>query len=157
MRSVVILAGTITIIGIVYMAAKSGALNTRKCPEFTQGRLQVGRQVFSIGYARTSEEKARGLGNCPQVPPDSGLYFPFEQSAPRTFWMKNMLTSIDIIWIQDDTVIGIEKSVPPPDSSTPDHELPRYHSPAPADAVLEITAGASDQLGLKVGDSVKPL
>ncbi len=63
-----------------------------------------------------------------------------------------MQISIDLLWIRNGIVIGMERSLPPADNTV--QALPTWKSPAPVDAVLEIAAGAAEKLSLQVGDFV---
>ncbi len=62
--------------------------------------------------------------------------------------MRKMNFPIDIVWLKDGLVIGIEKDVVPDDSNP---EKP-YYSPGPVNAVLELPAGWSAKNNLKIGD-----
>ena len=69
--------------------------------------------------------------------------------------MKGMLINIDIIWIKDNKVVGIDHNVPAPKANTPDAELPSYPTPVSnPQAVLEIAAGQAKAQGISIGDSV---
>ena len=81
------------------------------------------------------------------------MLFLFGSVAPRRFWMKDMLIPIDIIWINENEVVGFAKNVEPePEVQT--GELNIYESPIPVDTVLEVPAGTVEERGIKVGDSV---
>jgi uncharacterized membrane protein (UPF0127 family) len=122
------------------------------CPHLSQKQLRVGDKIYAVGVARTAAEQVRGLGGCTYLAPLSGLYFPFAPGSNVTFWMKDMLMPIDIIWIAQGRVIGLEGSVPPP--SPGQAELPRYVPPGPVDAVLEIGAGQAAAQGIAIGTPV---
>ena len=73
-----------------------------------------------------------------------------EPFRERTFWMKEMLIAIDIVWIGGDgRVLGVEESVLPP--SEIQGELPFYRSPGPVRAVLEVPAFRARSLGIEAG------
>lgn len=110
-------------------------------------------QVF-VEEARTSDEQTRGLAGVYELDWDHGMLFVFPTQEQRTFWMKGMLIPIDIIWLQGNVIVGIEHSVPIPDSEASDSELPLYPSPAPADFVLEVAAGLAERVDLAEGDTV---
>jgi len=54
---------------------------------------------------------------------------------------------IDIIWITEGKIVGLEKNVSPQFSGT-------LCSPQPVNFVLEVPGGFSDRHGIKVGDAV---
>ncbi len=110
---------------------------------------------ISVSLAKSQEEREKGLSGVSSLGTNSGMLFVFEdsQKAP-TFWMKDTLIPLDIIWIKDDQIIRIDKNVPVPDKNTPDNKLPTYSAGSPVDYVLEVNAGFSDTNSIKVGDKV---
>ncbi|MDA1169487.1 MAG: DUF192 domain-containing protein [bacterium] len=122
--------------------------HNKPCAAFSEATLQTPPQTINLALANTPEKQSKGLGGCKYVPENSGMYFSFEQSNTHTFWMKDMLIPIDIIWIQGSSVVGIEKNVPNLPLDTPDEELPKYTSPVPVDAVLEVGAGMAEEYGI---------
>ena len=111
--------------------------------------------TFTVTVAKTPQQQIDGLSGWTHLDKDEGMYFPLH-GRRGSFWMKDMLFSIDIIWIKDDTVAGIEHRVPFPDVNDSDADLPSYSSPVDEpQAVLEIASGRAEELGIEVGDSVK--
>ncbi|MDO8442947.1 MAG: DUF192 domain-containing protein [bacterium] len=139
--------------------------------------VKVGENVFRAEVAETMAQKAKGLSFRDSLDKDSAMYFDFGKEGNQVFWMMGMRFPIDIIWIKNNVVVGIEKNVPAPEKGTPENALKRYYSPEPVDPVrsrpaegsatatsgrpasngvdkvLEINAGLSDELGIKVGDN----
>ncbi|WP_339700458.1 DUF192 domain-containing protein [uncultured Marixanthomonas sp.] len=78
-----------------------------------------------------------------------GMLFVFEDSRPRSFYMKNTEFSIDIIYINSDKeVVSMQKNAKPYDStSLPSEGVSQY--------VLEVNAGLSDTWALEKGDVVE--
>ena len=83
------------------------------------------------------------------------MLFPFEKPGYYSFWMKNMKFPIDIIFIKSGKIVTIHKDVMPPKNLT--DALPIYNPKEPADTVLEINAGLSEDYKFKEGDEVKLL
>jgi len=106
--------------------------------------------VFSIEVANTPTKRELGLGERDSLPADHGMYFPFEIAQKWVFWMKGMRFPIDIVWIRDGKVVDIHRSVPPPKVLP----LETYSPIEPADAVLELNAGVTADIGLEPGDEV---
>ncbi len=117
----------------------------------TSSTVIVGTETFDVEKAITSDEKTRGLSNRPSLAKNSGLLFIFEPAQEQSFWMREMKFNIDIVWIADDTVVGIERNVPMPLPNTKLSELPLYQPPTAVDYVLEVNAGAADEI--KIGDT----
>jgi uncharacterized membrane protein (UPF0127 family) len=124
------------------------------CPDFQQAQLFIRDYPVSVGYARTPAEQVRGLSGCPHLPAGVGLLFPYDPPQQVVFWMKDMIIPIDIIWIADGHVVGVEHSVPPPAAGTPEEELARYATPQPISAVLEVAAGTAAEQGIGPGTLV---
>ena len=103
---------------------------------------------FSVEIAANYNTREQGLMCRPTLADDQGMLFEFQDVDQRTFWMKDTLIGLDIIYIgADGRIVSIQKNAKPLDR-TP---LPSF---GPATGVLEINAGLSDKLGLKPGDKV---
>jgi uncharacterized membrane protein (UPF0127 family) len=112
-----------------------------------------GEELATITYetAITDEEKREGLMFREELRENHGMLFVYEQEAPRSFWMKNTLIPLDIIFLDSNKeIINIEKAYPEPD--TADSELRRYSSDAPAQYVIEVNQNFTDRKGIKSGD-----
>lgn len=111
--------------------------------------ISIGGEVVTVSLALTQEERARGLSGRSGLAEDEGMLFVFPKDGQYSFWMKDMLFPIDILWISRDGVIThVEKSLSP---STYPHT---YTSESSSRFVLELPAGFTDAHGISVGDSV---
>lgn len=117
-----------------------------------QTTVAVRNTTFIVDVAITAKEKEIGLGYRESLAADHGMLFVYDHKEVFPFWMKNMHFPIDIIWIDDRTIVDITKNIPI--SGKPLSELPIYHPTAPADKVLEINAGLTDRYGISVGDKI---
>ena len=104
---------------------------------------------FQVEMALTPEQQRVGLMFRPAMPIDSGMLFVFPRSRVASFWMRNTLISLDMLFIDaDGTVVNIaERTETRSDRS--------YRSAAPVRAVLEINGGLSSLLGIAPGDRVE--
>jgi uncharacterized membrane protein (UPF0127 family) len=103
---------------------------------------------FTVEVARTEAEQARGLMHRESLAPDAGMIFPFSQPRPASFWMKNTLIPLDMIFIRaDGTIARIAANTVP-------HSLEPVGVSEPVAAVLEIAGGRAAQLGIREGDRV---
>lgn len=117
--------------------------------------ITVGDSSLKVTLANDEEERKMGLSGKSTLPEGEGMLFVFDkQDFFPSFWMKDMLISIDIIWINDGKVTKIDKNLAPPSKDTPDSELNLYYPAKPIDYVLEVNAGFSDKNNIKAGDSV---
>ena len=111
-------------------------------------RSDTGTHDFTVEVARTPEEQARGLMFRESLAPDAGMLFPFPRPRPASFWMKNTLIPLDMIFIRaDGTIARIAVNTTP-------HSLAPVGVGEPVAAVLEIAGGRSVELGIGEGDRV---
>ncbi len=69
---------------------------------------------ISLLVADTEESRIRGLSGISSMKEDTALLFVFDRPGYYGIWMKDMLFSIDIIWLNENfEVIHIEKNVSP--------------------------------------------
>ena len=80
--------------------------------------------------------------------PDAGMLFPFDPPRPASFWMRNTLIPLDMIFIRPDGSIARIAANTVPMSETP------VAVAEPMTAVLEIGGGRAAQLGIREGDRV---
>src|SRR3989338_8472105 len=109
-----------------------------------------GRRV-SVYVADEPSEITAGLTVLNDLDYDKGMLFVYPDYDTRVFWMKGMRFTIDIIWIRDNRVVGIEQNVPIP-TTTDNKLILRYDSPNNINYVLEVSAGWSR--GILIGDEV---
>jgi uncharacterized membrane protein (UPF0127 family) len=104
---------------------------------------------FTIEIARTPDEMERGLMFRDRLPPDHGMLFLYEDDRRVSFWMKNTLIPLDIIFIRPDGTIARIAANTTPMSLEPIPSL------EPVSAVLEIAGGRAAELGISEGDRVE--
>ncbi len=146
--------GTTYVILIILVLCLLFFFRPQPCSDFREAKIQTPKTTLSLALAETPEEQSKGLSGCTYIPKNSGMYFSFESSRPATFWMKDMVIPIDIIWIKNGEVVGIEKNVLHEPLNTPDSALKTYSSPGDIDAVLEIEAGKAEDYGIQKGSNV---
>jgi uncharacterized protein len=107
-----------------------------------------GSASFTVEVAQTPEQQSQGLMYRQSLAPDRGMIFPRDPPGDASFWMKNTLIPLDLIFIRSDGTIAriAEKAVP--------MSLDPIPSLEPIGAVLEIAGGRSAELGIKPGDKV---
>lgn len=114
---------------------------------------EIGNTTVRAKIAKTPEERRAGLSGVANLRDGEGMVFFFNDASHETFWMKDMIIPIDIIWIRGGVVVGVEENVREPLPGTPDVLLPRYTSPVPIDTVLEVPAGFAKRAGIEVGSA----
>jgi uncharacterized protein len=107
-----------------------------------------GRHVFHVEIAATPEQMAQGLMYRKSLAPDAGMLFDYGSPQPASFWMKNTLIPLDMIFIAPDgRILNIhERAVP--------GSLDPIPSAGPVRGVLEVNGGTASRLGIKPGDRV---
>jgi hypothetical protein len=99
--------------------------------------------------AATREQQEQGLMLRDHVEESEGMLFTYVQPQRVSFWMKNTLIPLDMLFIgPDSAIIKIVKNATPKDET-----------PIPSDgfvlSVLELKGGEADRMGLAVGDKLK--
>jgi uncharacterized membrane protein (UPF0127 family) len=105
--------------------------------------------AFVVEVARSKEEQATGLMHRQSLAPDRGMLFLYEPPEPASFWMKNTLIPLDMIFIRPDGTIARIAANTTPLSLDP------VPSMEPVSAVLEIAGGRAAELGIEAGDRVR--
>ena len=104
---------------------------------------------FAVEVARTVEEQARGLMFRESLGANQGMIFPFDPPREASFWMKETLIPLDIIFIRADGTIALIAA------NTVPHSLAPVSSGEPVAAVLELRGGRAGELGIREGDRVE--
>jgi hypothetical protein len=141
----------IIIVGLRFTQSNLGSSRVslfRKSPTIT-----INNQVFKVATATTSKDQQIGLSETKSLPQDQGMIFLFKSPGFYSFWMKNMKFPIDIIYIDNNTIITIVNSAPIP--KNPSDNLTIYTPSKLSDKVLEINAGLSKKYNFKNGDKIK--
>ncbi len=116
-----------------------------------QQKICINSECFNVEIAKTFLEKANGLMNRTHLGNDAGMLFIFSSEAKHSFWMKNTLIPLDIIWIsKDKKIVHIEHNVQPCESFF----CPSYTPKEKALYVLEINGNLSQEYNFKEGDDV---
>ena len=102
----------------------------------------------SVDLAANDMTRERGLSGRKKLAENEGMLFLFDRSDRYAFWMKDMLFSIDILWIQDGVLADMTTDVPIP---VPDQSLPIFFPHTPINRVLEVPAGFAKAHGLRTG------
>jgi uncharacterized membrane protein (UPF0127 family) len=104
--------------------------------------------TFRVEVARTEPEREKGLMYREHLAPDAGMIFLFERPSALTFWMKNTLIPLDMIFIgADRSIVGIVAEAEP-------LTLTPRGVDEPSQYVLEIGGGLAARLGIRAGQHV---
>jgi len=121
--------------------------------QFKRSSLVVvsgGRETrFDVDLATNDAERSRGLMFRKELGALEGMLFDFYQEMPVSFWMKNTLIPLDMVFIAGDgTVKHVHANAVPLSTDA----VPSLY---PVRAVLEINGGSAALLGIKPGDKIK--
>ncbi|MFS0735529.1 DUF192 domain-containing protein [Sphingomonas sp. 1P06PA] len=104
---------------------------------------------FRVEVARSNEEQMLGLMFRTALAPRTGMIFPMDPPRPASFWMRNTLIPLDMIFVRADGTIALiaENTVP--------LSLDPVESGEPVAAVFEIAGGQARAQGIAAGDRIR--
>jgi uncharacterized membrane protein (UPF0127 family) len=97
---------------------------------------QLEEKNLKVKVVTKSQSIEKGLGGIAEFTEADGMLFVFPNKIRPTFWMKEMQFAIDLYWLRDGQIIGVEKNMLPPAPEATD--LAKYYSPGEVNMVLEI-------------------
>ncbi len=102
---------------------------------------------FKVQIADTDEKRRKGLMFVEKLPEDEGMLFTYNQEWIYSFWMKNTLIPLDIIWFNKDKKIVDIQTMQPCETD----ECPSYTPKWKAQYVLEVNAGLMQKYRIQTG------
>lgn len=111
-------------------------------------RTGAARHRFDVEIALTAQDQAKGLMFRTALAPDAGMVFPMSPPRTASFWMKDTLIPLDMLFIGTDGRIVFIRENATPYSREP------VSAGVPVAAVLELQGGRAKALGLGEGDQV---
>jgi uncharacterized membrane protein (UPF0127 family) len=104
---------------------------------------------FEVEVVATPETRAQGLMFRSSLAANAGMLFLYPGEQPVSFWMKNTLIPLDMLFLKaDGSIAHIAHNAVPHDETPIDSE-------AAVKAVLEVKGGTATALGIKEGDRVE--
>lgn len=150
----------LTVIGVSFYLYKSNFqisnlpfLPESPVPVYKQ--LRINNTILKVEIADTQAKRNRGLGGRETLASDEGMLFIFSKPDKHSFWMKGLNFPLDFVWIRGESIIDILQNVQPPTPGQADSSLPIYQSREEVDKVLEVPAGTTARLNIKIGYTVK--
>ena len=133
--------------------AAAGARAQSPDVQFKRSSLTIvsgGRDLkFEVDLATNDAERSQGLMFRKELGAFEGMLFDFHQEMPVSFWMKNTLIPLDMVFIAaDGTVKHVHANAVPLSTEA----IPSRY---PVRGVLEINGGSAALLGIKPGDKVR--
>lgn len=112
-------------------------------------RGDFGQARFSVEVADTEAERAQGLMNRSHMPSSAGMLFIYETTRSASFWMRNTLIPLDMLFADEHGVIQHIHS-----NAIPLDETPVFGGDA-VRYVLEINGGLAEAMGISVGSQMR--
>lgn len=104
---------------------------------------------FEVEVVATPETRAQGLMFREKLAANAGMLFLYPGEQPVSFWMKNTLIPLDMLWIDvNKNIVQIKHDVPPCKID----DCPSYPPGVQSRYVLELAAGEAKKHNLKIGD-----
>ncbi len=101
--------------------------------------------------AETPVQISQGLMFREYLGEEEGMLFVFEKEAIYSFWMKNTLIPLDIIWLsKSKKIVHIEHAIP-----CTTKKCRSYMPKATAMYAIEVNSGFAEKNGAKIGDTVE--
>ncbi len=101
---------------------------------------------FEVELALNDRMQAQGLMFRRQMAANHGMLFIYDRENVVNMWMKNTLLPLDMLFVKrSGVVVKIARRTEPFSEKIISSEIPVF-------AVLELNAGVSDELSIKVGD-----
>jgi uncharacterized membrane protein (UPF0127 family) len=135
-------------------AVAQGPNPTGPQPELPKERLVITTRdgiphEFNVEMATTSDQQTVGLMFRPSVPAEGGMLFDWGIPHDSQMWMRNTIAPLDMVFINPDgTIRSIAENTVP-------QSLAVIDSRGPVRATLELAAGTTARLNIRVGDKVQ--
>ncbi len=111
--------------------------------ESASGPIRVGLEVVA-----SPAKIQRGLMHRRHLPPKRGMLFVFASERVRSFWMKNTLIPLDMLFVKEDmTIAGIERDTVPLSLDSRSIGIPTRY-------VIEVNGGFTAKHGIEAGSRV---
>jgi uncharacterized membrane protein (UPF0127 family) len=122
-------------------------------PNAQTGSLTIetpaGERRYAVEVADAHFETQRGLMCRTEMRPDWGMVFLLDETRIQSFWMKNTLIPLDMVFLTEDwTIAGVVSDVPP-------RTLEPRGVHTPSRYVLELVAGEARRAGLAAGQRAR--
>lgn len=124
-------------------------LHAACAPGVVDIRGDFGQARFSVELADTGAERARGLMFRDSLPRSAGMLFVYETPQQASFWMKNTLIPLDMIFADASGRVTRVHSNATPQDLTP------IDGGEGVAAVLEINGGLAQKLGIGPGAELR--
>ena len=110
--------------------------------------LVINNNLFNVKTVMTRKDIERGMMGKKFNKDFNGMLFLMDDKE-HSFWMKDCITSLDIIFIKDNVISNIHHNCPPCKTKDCDNYC------GYGDTILEVDGNTCKKLGIKIGDTIK--
>ena len=111
--------------------------------------LTINKNKFKVKTVISSKDTSEGMMNKQFDNTFNGMLFIMSEGY-HSFWMKNCIINLDIIFIEEGIISKIHHNC------TPCKTKECKHYTGEGDMILEVLGGTCKKLGIKVGDEIIP-
>ena len=125
-------------------------------------KITIGEETFKLEVSADDASRARGLMHRTEIADDGGMIFIYSNVMHRSYWMKNCLVDMDLIFLSGrGVIVAVHEMKPDPPQGDDESELAyerrlcRYPSRRSAQFAMEFKAGTIKRLKLHVADRIE--
>lgn len=107
-----------------------------------------GEYRFEVEIVDTDAARSKGLMYRTELAPNAGMLFDFKEVRPVSFWMRNTLIPLDMVFVAENgVVVNVHANAKP-------HDPTPIPSAAPVRFVFEIAGGRAKEIDLVAGSQL---
>ena len=125
-------------------------------------QIVIAEETFKLEVAADVKTRAKGLMGREKIDEHGGMIFIYKRAQPQSFWMKNCLIDIDIVYLDSrGRIVSMHKMkkerLRGENETAFDYErrLKRYPSGRSSQYIIELKPGSIDRLKLKPGQTIE--
>lgn len=113
--------------------------------------IRLGDEAFELDVVDDQQSREKGLMGRESLGENEGMIFDFPKGSRPAIWMRNMVISLDLLFLDEQgTIVQIFQRVPPCEAMP----CEVYQAERPLRFVIEVAAGTANRLGLEPGQQV---
>lgn len=130
-------------------------------PAIKSATVEIAGEMYELELALNRYDRERGLMDRKSILDHCGMLFVFPDAEERSFWMKNCVIDIDLMFLDSrGTVMSVHRMLaeePKGEKESPwvyEARLEHYWSNGPARFAIELSAGSLDRHKIEVNDKI---
>jgi uncharacterized membrane protein (UPF0127 family) len=151
----------VALVAMVFSAGGCRPVAANGTDEPVKEKIEIAGKQYKLDVAADMVARTNGLSHRTSIDDDGGMIFIFPDTDMRSFWMKDCLVNMDLMFLdsQGRIVAMHEMAQEPPrreEETVAQYEarLKRYTSGKRAQFAIELKAGSMKQLGLSLGQKL---